>query len=61
MPEPIRHDDRRDQTPAVDSIAHPRAHDLDPTGPVGAAYGREIRLGFVVDVLRQERGDPRRG
>ncbi|CAG8571471.1 7424_t:CDS:2, partial [Scutellospora calospora] len=61
--EPVGQDDRSHQSPTKDTVAHPRAHNLDPASPVSATDGHEVLVSGVqvlvcADVLGQQRRDP---
>lgn len=55
---PIRQYQRRDQAPRIDRVAHPRANDLRPAGPVCASHRHEIRHSLLVKVAREQGSDP---
>lgn len=46
----VGQDDGRHQGPRVHGVAQPRAHNLDPAGPHGAADRRKVVLALVVPV-----------
>jgi hypothetical protein len=63
--EPLRQHHRRDQSPSKDSVTHPCAHNLDPTGPICPSDRDKViwLLDILVaaNVLRKEGGNPRGG
>ena len=57
----VWHGNRRHQTPCVDAICHPCAHNLHPASPICSANSCKVTSVLEVDVLRKQGSHPAGG
>ncbi len=58
MAKAVRHRDRRHQTPCVNAICHPCAHNLHPASPICPSNSCKITSVLEINVLREQGSNP---